>query len=237
MNDWIPNIDWYYTEENIAIACGDCLEVMKKLPSEIIDLIITDPPYNIKYKYDIYKDNLSDKEYINLISNFRSFKSVFIHYPEETIKYLSMALGAPDEVVAWCYNSHISKKFRLITFYNFKPDFSKIKIPYKNPTDKRIKKEINKGNGANLYDWWDDIQEVKNISKDKFHPCSIPEKLAKRLVMISSNEGDLILDPFMGSGTILKACKDLGRKGIGIEISEEYVNIAIKRCSQEVLPL
>lgn len=67
------------------------------------------------------------------------------------------------------------------------------------------------------------------------HPAQKPMKLMTRLVDLFSNEGQTILDPFMGSGTTLRAAKDLGRKAIGIEIEERYCEAAALRMRQEVL--
>jgi site-specific DNA-methyltransferase (adenine-specific) len=69
------------------------------------------------------------------------------------------------------------------------------------------------------------------------HPCPKPLDVWKRILLrVSPVEGELVLDPFMGSGTTLRAAKDLGRKAIGIEIEERYCEIAAKRLAQEVLP-
>ena len=104
--------------------------------------IITDPPYNIGFKYNSYADNLSDEEYIELITNFKNHKLAIIHYPEETMKYFVPALGVPDEVNVWAYNSNLpGRQSRLINYYNTKPDYNKVLQPYKNPDDKRVKEQ------------------------------------------------------------------------------------------------
>ena len=133
--------------------------------------IITDPPYNINYEYNEYNDNLIDEEYIELISNFKGLKLAIIHYPEETMKYFAPALGVPDEVNVWAYNSNLpGRQSRLVNYYNLQPDYRKVLQPYKNPNDKRIKERIARGiTGARSYDWFTDIQLVKNVSKSE-HP-------------------------------------------------------------------
>lgn len=213
------------------IILGDCL---KELTSDIMKqaVIITDPPYNINFKYSQYKDSLSDDEYIRKISFFKGYKAVFIQYPEETMKYLVPALGTPSKVISWCYNSNLKRCFRLVNIYNTIPDFSKVKQAYKNPTDKRVKKKlIDTGSkGTDIYDWWSDIQIVKNVSKEKTeHPCPIPEKLVERLILLTTQKGDLIIDPFMGGGTVGKVAVELKRRFIGVEICKEYYEIAYKR--------
>lgn len=199
-------------------------------------LVITDPPYNQKFGYDIYDDDLTDAQYLELLATFRANPCVFIHYPEETFRYVAQVMGAPKEVVTWVYNSNTKKQSRLITWYNCKPDFSRIKQPYKNLTDKRILELIKNGSeGSDIYDWWN-VEQVKNVSKEKTaHPCQIPEEIYRRIILTTTEIGDMIIDPFMGSGTALKVAKELGRKAIGIEISPDYCNIARNRISQEAM--
>lgn len=72
---------------------------------------------------------------------------------------------------------------------------------------------------------------------DRLHPTQKPEPLIRHLMQTTTRPDDLILDPFLGSGTTLRAAKDLGRKAIGIEIDERYCEIAARRMAQEVLPL
>jgi site-specific DNA-methyltransferase (adenine-specific) len=190
--------------------------------------IFSDPPYNQKYHYEQYKDNLESSEYENLLwSAFSDKKSIIILYPEPTINILPKILHDCEETVSWVYNSNTAKQHRLITWWNCKPDFKKGEGQlYKNPTDKRIAKRIQEGKKCRFYDWWE-INQVKNVSKkNNPHSCPIPYELAKRVIEISTKKGDLIIDPFAGSGTILKAAKDMGRRYLGFEIDEKYYNYA-----------
>lgn len=135
-------------------------------------IVITDPPYNQNYNYGKYKDNIKIEEYISLLSNIPT-PCVIIHYPEETINILPKCFNAHcEQVVTWVYNSNTGKQSRSISWWECKPDLSKVRQPYKNPNDKRIKQRILNGEtGAKLYDWWE-INQVKNVSKEKVnHPC------------------------------------------------------------------
>lgn len=191
--------------------------------------IISDPPYNQGYHYSEYGDTLSAAQYIGLLKDaFAGRKSIVISYPEETINILAPILGETDQVVSWVYNSNTAKQHRLVSWWGCKPDMRKVGQPYKNPTDKRIAKRISEGKTARLYDWWE-INQVKNVSKkDNPHPCPIPYELAKRIILISTVPGDTVIDPFAGSGTVLKAAKDTGRNYIGFEIDKEYYEYSIK---------
>lgn len=103
--------------------------------------------------------------------------------------------------------------------------------PYKNLNDKRIKQQIAKGRkGTPLYDWFSDINIVKNVSKEKTaHPCPIPIALMERIITLLTDEGDIVVDPFMGSGTTALACLNLNRRFIGIEMSKKYCKLAMDR--------
>ena len=193
-------------------------------------LTITDPPYNQGYHYDSYNDNLNEEEYIELLSKI-PVPCVIIHYPEETINILPKAIKAKcEQVVSWVYNSNTGKQSRLISWWGCKPDFKKVRQPYKNPTDKRIAKRIADGcEGAKLYDWWE-IEQVKNVSNEKtIHPCQIPEEVIKRIILTTAQQGDLVIDVFAGSGTTLSVAKKLGYDSLGFEIDNKYFDVIKQR--------
>ncbi len=193
-------------------------------------LVITDPPYNQGYSYNQYKDRMSEEQYVDLLSKI-PVPCVIIHYPEETINLLPRAFGVKcEQVVCWVYNSNTGKQSRLISWWGCKPDFNKVKQPYKNLNDKRIQQRIADGKvGAKLYDWWE-INQVKNVSKEKTeHPCQIPEELIERIIKITAKEGDTIIDVFGGSGTTSKVANGLGYNTISYDVDNFYCGIMEKR--------
>jgi len=215
----------------IELIQGDCLDEIGKIQGDFI--IVTDPPFNIGYKYNSYKDNLKEDKYYEMLDLlFRGREFVVIHYPEQLYK-LSHQLGAfPEKVISWVYNSNTAKQHRDIAFFGVKPDMRKGKQDYKNPKDKRIAKRISEGKTARLYDWWN-INQVKNVSKAKTcHPCQMPLKVMENIITILP-EDKIIVDPFMGSGTTGVACANLNRNFIGIELDEAYFEIAENRINAE----
>jgi len=199
-----------------------------RLDAYPVGLTITDMPYNQGYHYDTYNDNLSEDEYFQLLSGIKK-PCVLIHYPEETINLFPKIWGICDEVVSWVYPSNTGKQSRLISWWGCKPDFKKGGQPYKNPTDKRVKKLIEQGKQCRLYDWWE-INQVKNVSKEKTeHPCQIPEEVMFRIIQITAIPGQTIIDPFTGSGTTGAMAKKLGFDFIGYEIDPLYCQIAQER--------
>jgi len=230
----------------------DCLKYMPTLPDESIDLIITDPPFNIGKKYNTYNDRMKKDEYIKwcekwLAECIRILKptgSLYLfNYPENNA-YLMPFLDKKlvfRRWLTWHYptNTGMSPKNytrtqHSILFYTKteKSTFNKDEIaePYKNPTDKRIMKLIASGKkGRTPYDVFQ-FNIVKNVSREKTeHVCQLPEKLIAIFVKASSNKGQLVFDPFMGSGTVAAVAKKLGRNYLGCEIDEKYCEIINRR--------
>lgn len=221
----------YYQDDAVTLYHADCRDVLPTIPNGVV---VTDPPYNIGYHYEGYKDNLTAEEYQELLRASCRKPSVVLHYMEDLIA-LSWAIEEiPSKVVAWVYPSNTARQWRGIAWFGIKPELSLGGgQDYRNPTDPRIAERIMRGEQARLYDWWE-VNQVKNVGEEKTaHPCQIPQLVMQRIIRITS--ADLIIDPFAGSGTTGRACKDLGRKCVLIEREEKYCEIAAKRMAQEVL--
>ena len=179
---------------------------------------------------DKYKDKVTEEMYIDMLSKIPK-PCVIIHYPEDTIKYVIPAMKEqPTKVMAWCYNSHLPRSYRLISFFGIKPDLSRYKIPYRNPNDKRVKELIAKGSKGTAIKEWFLVEQVKNVSKEyQGYANQIPEKVIDIILTVCGNDYDIVFDPFMGSGTTLKVAKDKGFDIMGCDIDPKAVEISKKR--------
>ena len=192
-------------------------------------LTVTDPPYNINFKYKTYKDNLEDQKYIDMIKVVPR-PAVFICYPEETLRYIIPALGRPEKMLFWCYNSHLPRAVRMISFFDIEPDLKKYKIPYRNPTDKRVKALIAAGSQGTALKEWFVVEQVKNVSKEyQGYVNQIPEKVIEIILKLCEYQFDVVFDPFMGSATTLKVARDKGYPAVGCDIDPEAIRIANRR--------
>jgi DNA modification methylase len=215
---------------NIELYNGNCLDILKTIDIDFNKCIfVSDPPFNIGYHYNQYKDKMKELDYYKWLSSiFNKHKQVIIHYPESLYKYSFYAEIFPEKVVSWVYNSNTGKQHRDIAFFGVKPDFKKVGQDYKNPNDKRIAKRILEGKKAKLYDWWE-VNQVKNVSLEKTeHPCQMPVKVMENIIGILPNDYTII-DPFLGSGTTALACLKYNRKFIGIELDKKYYDISCQR--------
>lgn len=215
---------------------ADCMDVMKDIIKEK-SVIVTDPPFNVGYKYNTYSDNMPEKDYFEGLSKLFVIPSVVIHYPESLYK-LAISMGkSPERVVSWVYNSNTPRQHRDIAFFDVKPDFSLCRQPYKNLNDKRIKERIEKGNvGSKLYDWFE-VNQIKNVSKEKngiYHPCVMPIDVMIKIIAIIPREFETVIDCFSGSGTTAIACHRGKRRFVCIEKDKEYFEMSVKRYEDEI---
>ena len=223
----------------------DVMEVLKKIPDNSIDLIYSDPDYNVGINYTGKTYTMKWDDYINwycrLISeSMRVLKkdgNLFtINYPKQNshlrVKCLDDTYNVEEYV--WVYNTAIgscknkfTKAHRTILHAtkNGNNKFYKkaVALPYQNQDDKRIKKRIEKGEQGRMPYSWIYCDIVKNVSKEKTqHPCQIPLKLFRLLLDATTIENDLVFIHFGGSGNEIEMAKKLGRNFISCEIHPTY---------------
>jgi len=209
----------YYQDESVQIFHGDCREI---LPSLRGALVCTDPPYNCGKDYGVWDDDLPTPEYQAIMRE---------------VVALSLT-AAPNQ--AW-----VAPRYQLPFWLDLLPKSHLVAIrrgargPYRGGWSDQfeIALAIGKPSSAEC-DLWDDIRlkgEGYFFREQTFeHPGYTPYPIGKRFISLLSGPSDVVIEPFAGTGTFLRAAKDLGRKAIGIEINEAYCEIAAKRMSQEV---
>lgn len=204
----------YYDDGACVIYHADCREILRRQDDGSVDLVIADPPYGVGMIYgDSYDDTLPNIHASISDELFRVSRLVFV---TPGIRNVS-SWPSPTWMLCW-HKPGSPRRSDLGGFNIWEPILMYGK--------RRIY------NDALSLPAWNNT-----ASGTGDHPCPKPLRLFRWLVEQGSDAGDTILDPFMGSGTTLRAAKDLGRKAIGIEIEERYCEIAAKRLQQEVLPL
>ncbi|MDY6994861.1 MAG: site-specific DNA-methyltransferase [Pseudomonadota bacterium] len=238
---------------------GDCLKLFQEIPNDSIDITFADPPFNLGKKYNSSKDDLELKKYLDWCEQWLSEMvrvtkptgSIFIHNIPKWLTYFASYLNLNANFKHWitwdAATSPMGKKLQPshygILFYakNIKQNkFYELRYPHKRcrkcgvlHKDYGGKKALLHPFGSLVSDVWTDIHRIRhNKYRDK-HPCQLPIHLLERIILMSTDEGDIILDPFSGTGTSLIAAKRLGRRYIGFELDKEYVTIAESKLSKE----
>ncbi len=205
----------YFRDDAVVIYHADCRDILPKMPK--VDLVLTDPPYGIGFRSNYRQQRhdpitgdstlpITEIKWAIALAAFAAY--VFCRWDNLN------AMPFPRSVIAWVKNNwsmgdlehEHGRQWEAICFYpGWRHSFVK-RIPDVIVADRT-------GNGL--------------------HPTEKPLSVLGKL--IAANEGTVVLDPFMGSGTTLRAAKDLGRYAVGIEIEEKYCEIAAKRMAQGVL--
>mgnify|MGYP001588060922 CR=1 FL=1 len=211
----------YFQDESVVIYNADCRDILPQIPDKRIDLVLTDPPYGLGIEYGLYLD---DQEGIKkMIPEFLPQIIRIGHAVLLTSGVLNQWLyPQPDWVLAWFIPTTNSGSSSW-GFSCWQPILAYGADPY-----------LANGKGRQM-----DIIAINSKRLIGFkHPCAKPDDVWSLLMLRGSIEiNDLILDPFLGSGTTAYCAKKLGRKCIGIEIEERYCEIAAKRYSQSVMKL
>lgn len=254
------NNDLKFQDYINSTIIGDSFEVLEKIENNSIDLIIVDPPYNLRKNYHGNIFTVQSEE------NYKEYTKKWIEKLKHKLKengsiYVccdwksSMIIGpilSEDFVIrnriTWQREKGRGTKnnwknsMEDIWFATKSDDYTfnvenvkkrkKVIAPYKEKGKARDWVQVNDKKYRDTYpsNFWDDITiPFWSMSENTAHPTQKPEKLIAKLILASSNEGDLILDPFLGSGTTAVVCEKLNRKYIGIEQNELYIAWAQKR--------
>jgi DNA modification methylase len=231
----------------------DIMQVLKELPDKSVDVVYGDPDYNVGVKYGDRSYTKAFDEYIQWYielsrESLRVLKDTgnmfLINYPKQNAylraRYLDDVCYEVLDYV-WVYNTNVGHSpSRFTTAHRSilhcrKTHYSKfykdhVAVPYKNPTDKRIRQNLTNGSKGRMpYDWlYFDL--VKNVSKEKtFHACQIPQGLSQVLIESCTMPKDIVLILFGGSGSEIEVCKSLDRQYISAEIDEKYYEVILDR--------
>ena len=220
---------------------GDSLELIKKIPDKSIDLIVTDPPYDISATND--GGTINNVKKLNKSLNDLVEANIINGYDIETYGEEFMRIMKEPNIYLWCNKKQIPDYFKFyVEKYNCKFEiliWSKTNaLPtYSNKylSDKEYCLYFFKGKGKTFPENYEDaktvyIAPINHKDKKEFgHPTIKPLDITEKIIRNSSRECQLVLDCFMGSGTTGVACINTNRNFIGMELNKEYFDIAKKR--------
>jgi len=198
--------------EMSKLILGNCIEEMEKMPPKSIDLILTDPPYGVNLKYDKYDD--TEQNWYSLMEKFIPLAqrvSKMVICPSCQIKRLGWFYTRfpPDWLICWYKGST-----GCVSYIGFN-DWEALLVY---------------GRTRNRLYMHDFLKVFNNEKKGNYgHPCPKPLAWAEWIIERATRENEIVLDPFCGSGTVGVACKKLNRRFIGIDISEDYLEITLNR--------
>jgi DNA modification methylase len=233
------------------IHLGDAVKILKNIPSESVDLICTDPPYNLGKDYGNNIDLKEWEEYILftkewLAESKRVLKKNGSIYVFMGVRFIARLHVIMEEMgllfngwITWHYTQGVGRKKGFsprhedILYFTKSEDFTfnidAVRIPQK------FYRERNNMSGANPGDVWTFSHVHYSNPERTIHPTQKPEALIKRIISASSNENEVVLDMFLGSGTTCVVAKKLNRKWIGIELNPDFVKIATERIQDDDL--
>lgn len=236
-------------ELKIELTCADVIDGLKSIGSETVDLIVTDPPYNLLKNYGVSADNLSFDQYLDfsrqwLLEAKRILKPTGTIYVFMGMQYISYIYQLLDRELGFLFNSWITWYYTqgIGKTKGFSPRHDDILMFTKsskftfNLDDIRIPQKfyrsVNNMRGANPGNVWE-FSHVHYCNQNRqSHPTQKPEGLIERMVLASSNIGDIVVDPFVGSGTSARVCQQLKRNFIGFDNNLDYIIMARERLQQ-----
>ena len=226
---------------NIQLCQGDCLELLKSIPDKSVDLVITDPPYDVHavrgggtfgnrqaYSDIEFMSNGFSENILNELCRVMKKTNIYLFCSQKQIipliDYFVKGKRCNWNLLAWhktnpvpaCSNKYLTDT-EFILFFR----------------DKGVKVL---GEFKTKFTYY--VTPLNQSEKRKYgHPTVKPEAIIRNLIVNSSIENDIVLDPFMGTGTTGAACINTNRRFVGMELDKKYFEIAKNRISDAVLPL
>lgn len=228
------------------LLCGHAVQEMSRLPDACIDLLIADPPYNLGKDYGNNLDRKAWHEYeaftrswlAQAVRLLKPTGSIYVFMGVRFISRLFLLLEEEFELnfngwITWHYTQGMGRKSGFsprhedILYFTRSQDFifnlDDVRVPQK------YYRERNNMAGANPGDVWT-FSHVHYCSAEReAHPTQKPEALLERIIKASSQPGQVVLDPFVGSGTTCRVAQVLERVWFGIDINPEYISMSQKR--------
>jgi site-specific DNA-methyltransferase (adenine-specific) len=239
--------------ETDRLITGDCVEGMAGLADGSVDLAFCDPPFNIKYRYDLYQDNRPAVEYLawserwiaevqRVLSPTGTFWLAIGKTYVSELDVLCKRLGfVKRDQVVWHFTFGVNNPRGLtpsntyLLYYVKDPKrFTFNADAIRIPSARQLVYGDKRANPAGrLPDNTWCVPRVCGTFKERAnHPCQMPESILGRIIRACSNPGDVVLDPMAGSGTTLVVAKKLGRRWVGFELSPTYAEEATGRIEQ-----
>ena len=235
---------------DIEIICGDTVKELRTIRSDSVNLIIADPPYNLGKDYGNNHDLKGFDEYLEFTKNWlieakrilREDGTIYVFMGVRFVSYLYDLLDRElnlffNSWICWHYTQGLGKTkgfsprhddiLMFTKSKKFKLYLDNVRVPQK------YYRSRNNMRGANPGDvWLFSHVHYCNGNRQK-HPTQKPEGLIERMVLASTAEGDLVVDPFSGSGTTLRVCQQINRQCIGVELNPDYVENTKNRLNQD----
>lgn len=245
----------YYADDAVTLYCGDALEVLPTLTTSTVDLFLTDPPYNVSERSGREfttvgklkrKDGTARKVWRDFGAWDRGWTAApflgeatrlmrdggsLIAWTSEFLLHEFLASGLNHRAMLYWRKTNPTPAFRQLYVRAIEQAIWQVKGK---------KGWTFNGGGYTLNVYEGPVlsgHSVVNNAEPRVHPTQKPLWLFQRLIALHSRPGDLIVDPYLGSGTTLHAAKALGRRAIGVEVNERYCEAAATRCQQAVLDL
>lgn len=236
---------------------GDALKILRRYPDNSIDLVFADPPYNLDKNYNVYDDGREDEHYINWCNSWlqeyvrilkpsgslyvlnlprwamhhAAFLNQHLHFQNWIVwDALSEPRGKlmPAHYALLFYTKHLSS----FTFNYDQVSQLDARTYCLRASCVRDRKLAGVDKKEALTDFWWDIHRIKHKRDRDHHPCQLPETLMERIIRLSTNPDDIVLDAFSGAGTTAVVSARMGRRYVAIDMDEKYARLTERKITE-----